>query len=411
MNIISGFDLAAPEDVGLEKRRIDGIAAGMRELVDGARRAGIASAIACHGKLVHFQAYGWRDLEADLPMETDSLFRLFSMTRAVTAVGLLTLVDDGSLGLADPVADYLPEFADTPVIADIRGDEITTVPQSTRLSVHHLLTYTGGFGYPLSYPDAFGLTMEAVLPVTGTLETGIKRLAEVPLLAQPGARWRYGFSGDVTARLAEVVSGQAYDEFLSERIFRPLGMSSTGFVVPAKRKNDLAQIYSQGPDATLLNSTERAPVTNSYEPGNRMFSGGGGLVSTAGDYLVFCQMLLNRGVFNGARILTDQTVADMLRNHLAPEQGPLMWSAPGRGTEDDIWSAHDGYGWGLGISVRLDDEQHRIPGGRGECRWDGLANTSYFIDPEHEIVAVAMSQFLALDGRELELVIRNNLYG
>jgi CubicO group peptidase (beta-lactamase class C family) len=410
VNIIDGFDISAPEDVGLAKARIDGIAAGMRELVDSARRAGVVSAIACRGKLVHFQAYGWRDLESDLPMETGSLFRLFSMTRSITAVGLLTLVDEGRLELNTPVARYLPEFADTPVIAEIKAGEIVTVPQSTPLTVHHLLAYTGGFGYPLSYPDAFGLTMDQVLPVNGTLEAGIKRLAEVPLLAQPGARWRYGFSGDVTARLAEVVSRQTYDVFLSERVFQPLNMNNTGFAVRAERKNDLAQIYSSGPDATLLNSTARAPVTNSYEPGNRLFSGGGGLVSTAGDYLTFCQMLLNGGVFNGARILTAESVANMLRNHLTPDQGPLMWSAPGRGTEGDIWAAHDGYGWGLGISVRLDDEQQNIPGGRGECRWDGLANTSYFIDPEHEIVAVAMSQFLALDGRELELVIRNNLY-
>ena len=382
----------------------------MRALVDDSRRAGIVSAIACRGKLIHYQAYGRRDLEADWPMQEGSLFRLFSMTRAITATGLLTLVDDGLLSLEDPVARFLPEFADTPVL-EIRDDKITTVPQRSPINVQQLLTYTAGFGYPMSYPDSFGLTMDQVLPVDASLATGIKRLAEVPLLAQPGARWRYGFSGDVTARLAEVVSGRSYDEFLDERVFQPLMMSNTGFTVSAERKNDLSQIYSQGQDGTLVNSTARAPVTNSYEPDTRMFSGGGGLVSTAGDYLVFCQMLLNGGEFNGARILATQTVANMLRNQLTPEQGPLMWSAPGRGTKDDTWAAHNGYGWGLGISVRLENETHTIPGGRGECRWDGLANTTYFIDPEHQIVAVAMSQFLAMDGRELELVIRDNLYG
>ena len=410
MNIIEGFDLAEPAAVGLTKRQIDGIGSGMRALVDDSRRAGIVSAVANRGKLVHFQAYGWRNLEDDLPMEADSLFRLYSMTRAVTAAGLLTLVDDGSLDLQDPVAEYLPEFTDTPVIEEISAERIVTVPQSTRLTVQHLLTYTGGFGYPLSYPESFALTMEQVLPVDGSLEDGIRRLAEVPLLAQPGARWRYGFSGDVTARLAEVVSGQSYDEFLYQRIFEPLGMNNTGFVVPEERRNDFAQIYSPNSDGTLVNSTERAPVTNSYEPGSRMFSGGGGLVSTAGDYLSFCQMLLQGGTLNGARVLSARTVANMLRNHLTAEQGPLMWSAPGRGTADDMWAAHDGYGWGLGISVRLDGEQQKIPGGRGECRWDGLANTTYFIDPEHDVVAVAMSQYLALDGRELELVLRTNLY-
>ena len=411
MNIIEGFDLVTPEEVGLEKRRIDAIAAGLRGLVDDSRRAGIVSAIASRGKLVHFQAYGSRNLEANLPMEADTLFRLYSMTRAVTAVGLLTLVDDGSLGLADPVAKYLPEFADTPVIDEIGAHEIITVPQSTPLSVYHLLTYTGGFGYPLSYPESFGLTMEQVLPVDGTLETGIRRLAEVPLLAQPGARWRYGFSGDVTARISEVVSGKPYDAFLRDRIFEPLGMHDTGFTVPVERERDLAEMYSPGPDGVLVNATARAPVTNSYEPGSRLFSGGGGLVSTAADYLSFCQMLLEGGRLNGTRILLAETAANMLRNHLTETQGPLMWSAPGRGTADDMWAAHDGYGWGLGISVRLDGEQQEIPGGCGECRWDGLANTTYFIDPEHDLVAVAMSQYLALDGRELELVLRTNLYG
>ena len=410
MNIIEGFDLAAPEDVGLETARIDAIAAGMRALVDDGRRAGIVSAIACRGRLIHFQAYGLRNREARLPMEADTLFRLYSMTRAVTAVGLLTLVDEGRIKLDDPVADYLPEFEDTPVIDEVRGDAVATVPQSPPLDVYHLLTYTGGFGYPLSYPESFGLTMEQVLPIGGTLETGIRRLAEVPLLAQPGARWRYGFSGDVTARLAEVVSGQPYNVFLRERVFEPLRMQRTGFRVPVGRESDLAQIYSVGPNGQLVNTTDRAPVTNSYAPESRLFSGGGGLVGTAGDYLSFCQMLLQGGELNGQRVLSEETVATMMRNHLTRDQGPLMWSAPGRGTPDDSWAAHDGYGWGLGIGVRLDNGQHTIPGGRGECRWDGLANTTYFIDPENAIVAVAMSQFLALDGRELELVLRTNLY-
>jgi CubicO group peptidase (beta-lactamase class C family) len=407
---IDGIPPATPAEVGLTPNAVDGIARGMRALVDQGKRAGIVSAVACRGRLVHAQAYGWRNLEADLRIRHDSLFRLYSMTRAVTAVGLLALIDEGRLTLDDPVAKFLPEFADTEVIK-MRGDgSVTTEPQQTPLTIHHLLTYTGGFGYPDSYPPPYKLTMDDVLPVGGTLADGIRRLAQAPLLAQPGAQWRYGFSGDVTGRVAEVVSGQPYDEYLRTRIFAPLGMHNTGFIVPAARKDDLAEVYAAGPDGTLVNATKRVPMLNSYAPGETMFSGGGGLVSTAGDYLIFCQMLLNGGRFGESRILESATVADMCRNHLRTEQGPLMVGAPGRGTANDMWASHDGYGWGLGISVRLDEGEHRIPGGRGECRWDGLANTTYFIDPEHDIVAVAMAQLLALDGRELEMVLRNNLY-
>lgn len=408
---IAQFSAATPAEVGLTGIAIDGIARDMQALVDEGRRAGIVSAVACQGRVVHAQATGWRDIEADLPMRGDTLFRLYSMTRAVTAVGLLTLVDEGRIALDDAVADYLPEFRDTPVIVGIHDGQVRLVPQARPLSVHDLLTYTAGFGYPDSYPDEYGLTMGQVLPIGGTLATGIRRLAEAPLLAQPGAHWRYGFSGDVTGRLAEVVAGQPYDEFLRERIFTPLKMHDTGFVVAEARSDDLAQTYSPGPNDTLRNATARLPALNSYQPGETLFSGGGGLVGTAGDYLTFCQMLLNGGEFDDVRILANPSMADMCRNHLAADQGPLMRGVPGRGTENDMWAAHDGYGWGLGISVRLDEGEHQIPGGRGECRWDGLANTTFFIDPEHDIAAVAMSQYLALDGRELEMVLRRNLYG
>ena len=408
---VDQFPGTTPAKVGLTSSAIDGIARDMRALVDEGRRAGIVSAVACRGQLVHAQATGWRDLEADLPMHGNTLFRLYSMTRAVTAVGLLTLVDEGRITLDDAVADYLPEFRDTPVRAGIDGGQVRLVPQVRPLSVHDLLTYTAGFGYPDSYPDEYGLTMDRVLPIGGTLATGIRRLAGAPLLAQPGAHWRYGFSGDVTGRLAEVVADQPYDKFLRERIFAPLNMHDTGFIVPEAPSDDLAQAYSPGPDDTLVNATARLPALNSYLPEETLFSGGGGLVGTAGDYLTFCQMLLNGGEFNGTRILAAPTMADMCRNHLTAEQGPLMRGAPGRGTKNDMWAAHDGYGWGLGISVRLAEGDHRIPGGQGECRWDGLANTAFFIDPEHDIAAVVMSQYLALDGRELEMVLRRNIYG
>jgi len=412
VNLIpTGFQHTDPAAVGLSAAAIDELAAQLRNLVDEGKRAGIVSGILRHGKLVHFQSYGSRNLEQALPMEGDTIFRLYSMTRAVTAVGLLTLCDEGQLELDDPVAEYLPEFADTPVIKEVRDGEVITEPQQSPMTIYHLMTYTAGFAYPESYPKSLGITLDQVLRVGDTAEAGIQYLARQPLLSQPGAHWYYGFSGDVLGRIAEVVSGQSYDRFLNERIFQPLRMNDTGFVVPTDRRDRFAEVYAPDDNATLVNATARVPQSNSYREGETFFSGGGGLVGTAGDYMRFCQMLLNGGELDGVRVIEADTAALMARNHLREDQGPLMWYAKGRGTPQDPWTASNGYGWGLGIGVRLAGEGHVMPGTDGECRWDGLANTIYFIDPVHDIVVVAMSQYLSMEQRELELTLRKNIYG
>lgn len=409
--IPAGFQQAEPAAVGLSAETVDELAAQLRSLVDEGRRAGIVSGILRHGKLVHFQSYGSRNLEQALPMEGDTIFRLYSMTRAVTAVGLLTLCDEGRLKLDDPVADYLPEFADTPVIKEVRDGEVVTEPQQSPLTIYHLMTYTAGLAYPESYPKSLGITLDQVLRIGATAEEGIQYLARQPLLSQPGAHWYYGFSGDVLGRIVEVVSGQPYDRFLDERVFQPLRMTDTGFVVPTDQWDRLAEVYAPDDDGGLVNATARVPQSNSYREGETFFSGGGGLVGTAGDYLGFCQMLLNGGELDGVRIIEPDTAALMTRNHLREDQGPLMWYAKGRGTPGDPWTASNGYGWGLGIGVRLEGESHVMPGSDGEYRWDGLANTIYFIDPVHDIVVVAMSQYLSMDQRELEQTIRKTIYG
>ena len=409
--IPAGFQQTDPAAVGLSADTVDELAAQLRNLVDKGKRAGIVSGILCHGKLVHFQAYGSRNLEQALPIESDTIFRLYSMTRAVTAVGLLTLCDEGRLKLDDPVADYLPEFADTPVIKEVRDGEVVTEPQNSPMTIYHLMTYTAGLAYPESYPKSLGITLDKVLRIGDTTEAAIQYLARQPLLSQPGAHWYYGFSGDVLGRIAEVVSGQSYDRFLDERVFQPLQMIDTGFVVPTDHWDRLAEVYAPDDDGELINATDRVPQANSYREGEALHSGGGGLVGTAGDYLRFCQMLLNGGELDGVRIIELNTPAIMTRNHLREDQGPLMWYAKGRGTAQDPWTSSNGYGWGLGIGVRLEGESHVMPGSDGEYRWDGLANTIYFIDPVHDIVVVAMSQYLSMDQRELEQTIRKTIYG
>ncbi len=403
------LEMEDPARVDLLPQSIDNLAADMRALVDDGKRAGIVSAVARKGKLVHMQAYGMRDLEEGLPMEEDTIFRFYSMTRAITAVGLLTLYEEGKYDLDDPVSKYIPEFSDTPVL--IKRDETAMVAQETPLTIYHLFTYTAGFGYPFSYPKSIGVSFDSVLGVNDTLETGIRNLASYPLMDQPGAHWYYGFSGDVLGRVAEVASGQPYDAFLKERVFDPLGMTETGFFVADDDWDRLAKAYRPNDEGGLINATATLPVINSYKEGKQMFSGGGGLVGTAMDYLRFGQMLLNKGELDGVRVLKPETIELMSRNHLTASQGPLNWYAAGRGTPDDPWWNQNGYGWGLSIGVRLDEGPHGVPGGQGDMRWDGLANTTFFVDPENEIVAVAMAQYLGPDQIDLELALRRNLYG
>ena len=399
----------SPRSVGLLPHAIEGLAEDMRTLVDEGQRAGVVSAVARRGTLVHLQAYGWRDRERRLPMENDTLFRIYSMSRAVTTVALLTLYDQGRYTLEDPVAKFVPEFADTQVL--VGQDATQTEPQSNPLTLHHLFTYTAGLGYPFDYPAELGVSFDAVLGVDDRLETGMRNLAGFPLLFQPGGRWYYGFSSDVLGRVAEVVSGQPYDVLLKQRVLDPLQMSDTGFALADGDSDRLAQAYRRDADGYLVNATADLPVINSYREGKQMFSGGGGLVGTVMDYLRFGQMLLNGGELDGVRVLKPTTVALMTRNHLRPEQGPLNWYASARGTPEDPWWNLNGYGWGLSVGVRLDEGPHGVPGGSGEIRWDGLANTTFFVDPEHEIVAVAMTQYLGPDQVELELALRRNLYG
>ena len=236
-------------------------------------------------------------------------------------------------------------------------------------------------------------------------------MASRPLLFQPGARWYYGFSGDVLGRLVEIWSGQPYDVFLRDRVFTPLGLNDMGFQLPDDQQHRLAKVYAPDDSGVLQDAAARMPPIDFYSAGDTIFSGGGGLLGTAIDYLRFSQMLLNGGVLEGVRLLQPETVALMTRNHLSPEQGPLNWYARGRFSDTDPWAKANGYGWGLSIGVRLDDQPHTIVGGQGEFRWDGFANTTFFIDPENQIVAVAMTQYLGPEADDLENALRTSLYG
>lgn len=396
---------ARPADVGMTVSGLDALAKSMRGLVNEGRRAGVVWGVVKDGHLVQLDAHGMRNIEAGLPMETDTLFRLYSQSRAVTGAAILTLVDDGSMTLDDPVANYLPEIANMPVIAELSRDQVVrTVPQGPPMTIRHLYNYTAGLGYARDWPAEEGIEQREILSLDHTLEDMIDKLSQYPLLAQPGEAWIYGFHSDVLGALAEVVSGRELNDFLDRRLFRPLGMDDTGYWVRRGSNDRLAVVYGPS-EAGGLERRTPTPSSSYTEPGI-FFSGGGGLVSTVPDYLRFGQMILNGGEFNGERILKAGTVAEMGTNALGPTQGTVSF---GDGFVPPKPFA--GYGWGLAIGVRLTDAVHTVPGSPGDMVWGGLANTTFFIDPVENIVAVAMTQYLGPDSDELVFRLREGVYG
>lgn len=396
---------AQPADVGMTESGLASLAASMRGLVDDGRRAGVVWGVVKDGKLVQLEAYGQRNVEAGLPMETDTAFRIYSQSRAVTGAAILTLVDDGSMALDDPVANYLPEIAGMQVIAELRRDQVVrTVPQDPPMTIRHLFNYTSGLGYAAGWPAGAGIEQREILSLDHTLDDMIDLLSTYPLLAQPGEKWIYGYHSDVLGALAERVSGRDLNDFLARRLFTPLGMDDTGFRVLRGSNDRLAVVY--GPDDSGALKPRSAPPSSSYTEPGKFFSAGGGLVSTVPDYLRFGQMILNGGELDGERILKAGTVAEMGANALGPAQGTISFAegfVPPR--------PFAGYGWGLAIGVRLADGVHTVPGSPGDLVWGGLANTTFFLDPVENIVAVAMTQYLGPDSDELVFRLREGVYG
>jgi CubicO group peptidase (beta-lactamase class C family) len=399
---------AEPAALGLKPDGMAKLDAGFKALVDRGKRAGVVYAIARGGKLAAIKAHGWRNLENKVPMTEDTIFRIYSMSRAVTGSTVLSLVDEGKLGLDDPVAKYIPAFGNMPVIREVLGDQVTaTVPQATPMTIRHLFNYTSGLGYAPAWPAGVGIKQRDILSLEQTTEQGMAKLATYPLLHQPGTKWRYGFHSDVLARVAEVISGKPFAPFLAERVTGKLGMSDTANTVTDLGR--FAEVYRRGPDGKLVNGTALAPPSaNYYKPG-AFFSGGGGLTSTAGDYLRFTEMLRQGGALDGARVLKAETVKAMTTNALTLSQGgEVYWNDP---YAIDIFK---GYGWGLGIGVRLPDAQaptpHTVPGTPGDYGWYSLANSVWFVDPQEEISAVALAHYQGPGEREVGATLRSGVY-
>ena len=332
--------------------------------------------IARGGRIAHAEAFGWRDREAKGPMELDAIFRIASMTKPLTSVAAMILAEEGKLQIAAPVAEYLPELAERTVGAE-------RVPAKRTMTVQDLLRHTSGLTYAAFGDSAVQMIWRdaQLMMQDQTNAELVTKLAPLPLMFEPGTTWEYSMSTDVLGRVVEVVSGQDLAEFIDARICRPLALRDTGFAATGDRAARVAE--PQSDPATGA----RPPMRNVANPG-RWASGGGGAVSTAADYLRFCQMLLNGGELDGTRILAPKTVALMSSDHLPPGCNYGETARPRFGALAPV--PEMGYGFGLGFAVRTDAGRCPLPGSVGEYFWGGVLGTSFWIDPVEELVVVAM---------------------
>lgn len=363
-----------PERVGLSTKRLDRLDRHLAEEVKQGRIPGAVALIAREGKIAYYKSFGHLDPKTGAPMPKDAIFRIYSMTKPLVSVGAMILSEEGRLLLSDPVAKYLPEFGKMEVGTETRDEAgqrvVTTAPAQRQMTVQDLLRHTSGLTYGVLGRSAIKSMYRkaGVYSTQQTMAERVARLAKMPLICEPGARWEYSHSTDVLGRVIEVVSGESLDEFLADRLFGPLAMKDTGFWVKPDSQGRLAQA---GKDSKTGRSVELLNVTS--RPA--LLSGGGGGVSTAEDYLIFCQMLLSGGWINGVRVLSPKTVDYMTADHL----GTIPGFSPGNG-------------FGLGFGVRTAAGVSAVPGSVGTYYWGGWAGTVFWVDPEEEMIAILMVQ-------------------
>lgn len=368
---------ASPKAAGFDPARLEVLHATTKRFVDEGQHAGLITLLARDGKIVDFQTYGYRDLERQLPMERDTICRVYSMSKIITCVATLMLVEDGRLNLDDPVAKYLPEFKDVKVWIGGTADAPQTEALKRPITIKQLMTHTSGLIYDFWGDDELTkLWRRADIWNASSLTNFMERVAKLPLKHQPGDAYTYGSNQDVQGALIERVTGKTFGVFLEERIFRPLGMKDTSFNVPAEKMSRLAKTYKRGADGKFF---EDKPILETWpETGRGIESGGAGIFSTAGDFVRFAQMLCNDGTLDGKRILGRKTIELMTANHLV--------------TLPNNQAATRQKGFGLGVEVTTDIGQLSMPSSLGQFGWYGAATTYCQIDPKERLVAIALAQ-------------------
>ena len=364
MQLDKVFQWQCPEEVGVSAERLKRIRPVMQGYVDDGHLPGTLTVVARHGKIVHFETIGMRDVENKKPIEPDTIFRIYSMSKPITSVAVMVLYEEGHFQLGTPVSKFIPEFKNMKVYNE---DQTEILDAKKEVTIKHLLMHTAGLTYGWGDKPVDERYKELKIFESGTtLKDMVKKLADIPLVHEPGEKWTYGVSVDVLGYLVEVVSGMPFESFLQTRLFEPLDMVDTAFSVSPEKVNRFAALYRPNKEDGLEHVGD-APLANdevSFFP-----SGGGGLVSTTADYMRFCQMLLNGGELDGVRILGKKTVELMCYPH------------------------HDDW-FGLGFAVVTDKEPPNILESIGNFSWGGAAATTFWIDPEEELIGLLMTQLL-----------------
>ena len=383
-----------PEDVGFSSGQLNKIESHFQGRVDRGEIAGIVTLVARNGKIAHLSAVGYQDVERKIPMETDTLFRIYSMTKPIASTALMMLYQDGHFQLTDPLSKFIPEFADLRVLRSPTGSLGRTVAMEREPTVQDILRHTAGFSHGLGRSDYDQAFVESGIfrPET-SLEEMMQALATLPLMNQPGSAYRYSIGPDIALRLVEIISGMSADDYLDARIFEPLGMSETGYVVNSDNAHRLSPIHWMKEDQLVpLNLENGSPFggvlvndwsVNNYTVDHEFKGGSLGLVSTAADYWRFAQSMLNGGTLNGNRIIGTKTVEYMSQNHLTEEQRQTFSSA---------------LGFGLGFATIEDPAGTGYLSSEGTFYWAGAAATNFWIDPTEKIVVIAMTQHMGTPG-------------
>lgn len=416
LNVVSASS-GSPGSAGMSKDRLQRIEDHLaRNYVGPGRFAGTHTLVYRRGQVVHSGVQGFADAERNVAVKDDTIYRIYSMTKPITSIAFMMLVEEGRVALDEPVAKYIPEWRNLgvyvggmPMLGPVpdAAPKFLTTPAARPMQIVDLLRHTSGLTYGFqnrTAVDAAYRTMKVgEIGLDGTLDGMITSLASIPLEFSPGEAWNYSVATDVLGYLVGRISGMPFEQFLKQRIFDPLGMVDTGFHVPAEKAHRLAACYvvdGKG-GKTLQDDPEKSP----FLAAPSFVSGGGGLVSTTADYLKFCRMLLGRGALGEARLLSPKTLALMTSNHLPgnktlPELSRSLFSE----------ATYDGVGFGLGFAVTLEPSCTLIPGSRGEFWWGGAATTSFWIDPAEDMAVVFMTQCLPSAAYPVRRELRTLVY-
>jgi CubicO group peptidase (beta-lactamase class C family) len=395
-----------PAEVGFDADRLRRIDSHFASYVDDGRLPGWLALVSRRGEIAHLSTYGARDMASGAPVETDTLFRIYSMTKPITSVAAMILYEEGALELTDPVSRYIPSFADMRIYDKGMAVKPITHPAAEPVRIWHLLTHTAGLVYGFQHvsvvDEIYRLAgLNRGFPRDLDLAQVVDRMAGLPLLFEPGSQWNYSVATDVLGRVVEVVSGQSLDTFFTERIFGPLGMTDTAFSIGRDKADRMASMYSadSGGLAVPLDMGDTAFQRPAA------LSGGGGLISSAADYHRFTQMLLRGGELDGARVLSPRTLAYMTRNHLP---GKADLEDFGRPVFAEI--SYAGVGFGLGFAVVQDPAKYKSVASEGEYNWGGAASTAFWVDPAEEVTVVFLTQLTPSSTHPIRNQLRQLVY-